>query len=152
LKLDGETIAKIFQRDIVKRNDSAIAALNPGVDLPSTNITVAHRSDASGTTSNFTKYLTAAAGSTWKLGQSDTIAWPSGTQGGNGNPGVASIVKSTDGAIGYVDLADAKNSSLQFATVKNASGKFVGPTLDGAAAAVAASTPAADLTYNPINA
>jgi phosphate transport system substrate-binding protein len=152
LKLDADTLAKIFQRDIKTWDDPAIKALNSGADLPSTNITVAHRSDASGTTSNFSKYLDTAAKGTWTLGTSDTIAWPSGTQGGNGNPGVASIVKSTDGAIGYVDLADAKASNLQFAQIKNAAGNFEAPTLDGAAAAVKGATVADDLTYSPINA
>lgn len=152
LKLDADTIAKIFQAEITTWNDPAIKALNDGADLPSTKIVVAHRSDASGTTSNFSKYLDAAAKGTWKLGASDSITWPSGTQAGNGNSGVAQIVKSTDGSIGYVDLADAKASSLTFAQVKNAAGTFVEPTLEGAAAAVAGATVAADLTYNPLNA
>ncbi|MDQ1521372.1 MAG: phosphate transport system substrate-binding protein [Actinomycetota bacterium] len=152
LKLDAATIAKIFQGDIKKWNDAAIKALNSGASLPSTDIVPVHRSDASGTTSNFSKYLDAAATGTWTLGASDTLTWPSGGQAGNGNSGVAQIVKSTDGAIGYVDLADATNSGLQTAQVKNKAGKFVAPTLDAAAAAVAGATVEANLTYSPLDA
>ncbi|MCU1429754.1 MAG: phosphate transporter periplasmic phosphate-binding protein, partial [Actinomycetia bacterium] len=152
VKLDAPTLAKIFQGDIKTWDDAAIKALNSGVSLPSTNIVVAHRSDASGTTSNFSKYLDAAAAGTWKLGASDTITWPSGQQGGNGNSGVAAIVKSTKGAIGYVDLADSKASSLQVAQIKNKAGNFEAPTLTGAAAAVAGATVKPDLTYSPIDA
>lgn len=152
LKLDGPTLGGIFSGKIKKWNDPAITATNSGVDLPSTNITIVHRSDASGTTTNFTKYLAAAAPGTWTLGSSDTVNWPSDAQAGNGNPGVAQIVSATKGAIGYVDLADAKAAKLQTASVKNADGKFVAPTLDGAEAALAGATVAADLTYNPLNA
>jgi ABC-type phosphate transport system substrate-binding protein len=77
LKLSGPTIAQIFSGKITKWNDPAIASDNPGVTLPSTNITVVHRADASGTTSNFTKYLVAAGGSDWTLGSGDTVKWPS---------------------------------------------------------------------------
>jgi phosphate transport system substrate-binding protein len=111
-----------------------------------------HRADASGTTSNFSKYLDTAASGTWTLGASDSLTWPSGGQAGDGNTGVAQIVKSTDGAIGYVDLADATGSELQTAQVKNKAGKFVAPTLDGAAAAVAGATIETNLTYSPLDA
>jgi phosphate transport system substrate-binding protein len=111
-----------------------------------------HRADGSGTTSNFSKYLDTAAKGTWTLGASDTLTWPSGGQAGNGNSGVAKIVKDTAGAIGYVDLADATGSELQTATVKNKDGEFVEPTLEGAAAAVKGATVADDLTYSPIDA
>src|SRR6476661_2171862 len=107
LKFTPATLAKIFQGDITTWNDPAIATDNPGVKLPSTKITIAHRSDSSGTTQNFTTYLQTAAGSVWKLGAGSTVTWPDGSQGGNGNPGVSSIVKATDGAIGYVDYSDA---------------------------------------------
>ena len=79
----------------------------------------------------------AAAPTTWTLESGSTVDWPADTQAGNGNAGVASIVKDTDGAIGYVDLSDAKATGLKFATVKNKAGKFVEPTLDGASAALA---------------
>ncbi len=97
LKLDGETLAKIFAVKIKKWNDPAIASLNPGVDLPSTAITVAHRADGSGTTSNFTKYLDDVDPTDWTLGSGDTVEWPSNTQAGTGNPGVAQIVQQNRG-------------------------------------------------------
>jgi phosphate transport system substrate-binding protein len=152
LKLSGTTLAKIFSTKVNKWDDPAIKADNPGATLPSTAITVAHRADGSGTTSNFTKFLAAAAPSDWTLGSGDTVDWPAGTQAGQGNPGVAQIVSQTNGAIGYVDLADATAAKLVTASIENAAGKFVTPTLDGATAAVASSKFAADLTYNPINA
>jgi phosphate transport system substrate-binding protein len=152
LQLSPDTIAKIFQTDIKKWNDPAIAADNPGVNLPDKNITVAHRSDGSGTTNNFTKYLKAAAPSAWKLGSGDTVAWPAGTQGGEKNTGVAQIIQQSDGGVGYVDLSDATESKLTFASVKNKEGQFVQPTLEGAAAALEGAELADDLTYNPLNA
>jgi phosphate transport system substrate-binding protein len=135
LKLSPDTIAKIFQRDIKKWNDKAIAADNPGARLPDSDIVVAHRSDGSGTTDNFTKYLVDAAGKTWTLKSGSTVEWPADSQAGNGNAGVAQIVKSTKGAIGYVDLSDAKASGLRYAQVKNKAGKFVEPTAESASAA-----------------
>ena len=152
LTLDADTIARIFQRQIKKWDDAAIAAQNPGVKLPAADITVAHRSDGSGTTENFTKYLVAAAPSTWTLKSGSTVEWPADTQAGNGNQGVAQIVKSIAGAIGYVDLSDAKASGLQFAKVKNRSGKAVVADLDGATAALGGAQVNADLSYNPLNA
>jgi phosphate transport system substrate-binding protein len=135
LQLSADTIAKIFQRDIKKWNDKAIADDNPGVKLPDADIVVAHRSDGSGTTDNFTKYLDKTATGVWKLKSGATVEWPADTQAGNGNPGVAQIVKTTKGAIGYVDLSDAKATGLKFASVKNQGGKFIEPTADSASAA-----------------
>lgn len=152
LQLSPDTIAKIFQREIKTWNDAAIKADNPDVDLPSTPITVAHRSDGSGTTSNFTKYLTAAAPSAWKLGSGDTVEWPTDTQGGEKNTGVAQIIKQGDGGIGYVDLSDAKASGLKFAAIKNKDGQFVEPTLEGTTAGLEGAEVAEDLSYNPLNA
>jgi phosphate transport system substrate-binding protein len=152
LKLDADTLAKIFQGTIKNWDDDAIKSLNSGVDLPSTAIVPVHRADGSGTTSNFTKFLDTAAKGTWTLGSSDTVSWPTGGQAGNGNSGMATIVKSTAGAIGYIDLADATGSELQTAQVKNQDGEFVGPTLDGAAEAVKGAEVADDLTYSPIDA
>ena len=119
LQLSADTIAKIFQRDIKKWNDPAIAADNPGVKLPDADIVVAHRADGSGTTEQFTKYLDARVAGAWKLKSGSTVEWPADTQAGQGNGGVAQIVKSTKGAIGYVDLPDAKASGLHYASVKN---------------------------------
>ncbi len=152
LTLDAETIARIFQRQVTTWDDPAIAALNPGVRLPARAITVARRSDGSGTTENFTKYLAAAAPGTWTLRSGSTVEWPPDTQAGNGNQGVAQIVKSTEGAIGYVDLSDAKASGLQFAKVRNKAGRVAEATLSGTTAAVEAAQVNADLTYNPLNA
>jgi phosphate transport system substrate-binding protein len=151
LQLSPDTLAKIFSTDIKKWNDPAIAADNPGASLPSTNITVAHRSDGSGTTNNFTKYLAAAAPTTWKLGSGDTVNWPASTQGAEKNTGVAQIIKQSNGAIGYVDLSDATELGLKFASIKNKDGQYVAPTIDGAAAAVEGAEVAEDLTYNPLN-
>lgn len=152
LTLDADAIARIFQRQITKWDDPAIAALNPSVRLPATDITVAHRSDGSGTTENFTLYLVAAAPSTWTLKSGSTVEWPTDTQAGNGNQGVAQIVKSTPGAIGYVDLSDAKASGLQFAKVKNKAGTAVVPSVASTTAALDGAEVNADLSYNPLNA
>jgi phosphate transport system substrate-binding protein len=151
LKFTPATLAKIFQGSIKTWDDAAIAADNPGVKLPSTKITIAHRSDGSGTTENFTKYLTKAAGSVWTLGSGSTVAWPADSQGGNGNSGVSTIVKSTDGAIGYVDYSDAKATGLQFGAVQNPSGKFVQPSIKAATAALEGVALASDGLYDPLN-
>lgn len=152
LKLSAETIGGIFSTTIKTWNDPKIAADNPGVTLPSTPITVVHRSDASGTTNQFTKYLTLAAGSSWTLGTGDTVNWSPSTTAGNGNPGVAQAIKSTSGAIGYVDYADATASKLVFASVKNKAGTFEQPTLSGASAALATAQINDNLTYVALDA
>jgi phosphate transport system substrate-binding protein len=152
LQLSPDTIAKIFQREIKKWNDPAIAADNPGVKLPDTDIVVAHRADGSGTTENFAKYLESAAPSTWKLKAAATVEWPADTQAGQGNSGVAQIVKSTNGAIGYVDQSDAKASGLHYATVKNAAGKYVEPTADSVSAAGAGIDVKDNLLFSAVNA
>ena len=150
LKLDGPTIAKIFQGQIKTWNDPAITALNPGAKLPSTAITIARRSDSSGTTQNFSQFLVSGAPGVWKLGTSSTISWPSNSRGGTGNGGVDSIVKSTPGAIGYVDYADAKASNLSMASVKNSAGDYVAPSAASASAAAAQATVKPDLTFSAI--
>jgi phosphate transport system substrate-binding protein len=147
LKLDAPTLAKIFQAQIKTWNDPAIKALNPGVSLPSTAITLAVRSDSSGTTQNFSQYLVTAAGSDWKLGTSSTITWPSTAHAGAQGSGVAQIVKSTPGAIGYVDYSTATASSLTAATIKNSDGQYVAPSTAGATAAASHVTPKSDLTF-----
>lgn len=152
LQLSPDTLAKIFSTSIKKWNDPAIATDNPGVSLPDKGITVAHRSDGSGTTNNFTKYLAAAAPSSWTLGSGDTVNWPSGTQGAEKNTGVAQVIQQADGSIGYVDFSDASELKLHFASVKNKAGQFVAPTLEGAAAAVQGADVKDDLSYNPLNA
>jgi phosphate transport system substrate-binding protein len=150
LKLDGPTIAKIFQGTVKTWNDPAIKALNPSAKLPSTAITIARRSDSSGTTQNFSEFLVKSAPGVWKLGSSSTISWPSNSRGGTGNGGVDSIVKSTPGAIGYVDFSDAKASSLSMASVKNSSGDYIAPSAAAASAAASQATVASDLTFSAI--
>jgi len=150
LKLDATTIANIFQAKIKTWNDPAIKALNSGVTLPSTPITIAVRSDSSGTTQNFSLFLDTAVPSVWTLGSSSTISWPSTARAGNGNSGVAQIVKSTAGAIGYVDYADAKASGLTYASVKNKDGNFVAPSPESASAAAAGTTIKPDLTFHAV--
>lgn len=152
LDLTAESLAKIFQGEITTWNDPAIAADNSGVDLPDDAIVVVHRSDGSGTTNNFTKYLSAAAEGTWTLGSGDTVNWPANTQAGNGNTGVAQIVKDTDGAIGYVDFSDATATGLSFAAIKNKDGNFVEASLEGASAALAGAETKPDLTYSALDA
>jgi phosphate transport system substrate-binding protein len=147
LKLDGPVIAKIFQAQIKTWNDPAIKSLNPGVSLPSTPITIARRSDSSGTTQNFSQFLVESAPGVWKLGSDSTISWPADSRGGNGNGGVASIVKSTAGAVGYVDYADAKAAGLSYATIKNKDGDYVAPSVQSATAAANTATINPDLTF-----
>ncbi len=150
LNLSAEVIAKIFQVEITKWNDPLIAADNPDVELPATSITVVHRSDGSGTTKNFTKWLVGAAPDTWKLDSGEEVDWDPGTQGVEKSTGVTSVVASTEGAIGYADLADAAKQDLAVALVGNAAGDFVAPTPDSASAALAAAEVADDLTYDPL--
>jgi phosphate transport system substrate-binding protein len=150
LKLDAPTIADIFQAKITKWNDSKIAALNPGVKLPSTAITIARRSDSSGTTQNFSEFLVEGAPGVWKLGSDSTINWPADSRGGNGNGGVAQIVKSTTGAVGYVDYADAKASGLTFASIKNKDGNYIAPSTDSATEAANNVTVKPNLTFSAI--
>jgi len=150
LTLDAETTAKIFQRDVKTWDDPAVKALNPDAKLPSTAIVVVHRSDGSGTTENFSKYLVKAAPS-WKLKSGSTVEWPADTQAGNGNAGVAQVVKSQAGAIGYIDLADANTQQLKTAQLKNKSGKAVAPTLEATTKALEAVELKPDLTYDPLD-
>jgi phosphate transport system substrate-binding protein len=150
LKLDATTIAGIFSGKIKTWNDPAIKATNSGVSLPSTPITVAVRSDSSGTTQNFSQFLMEAGGSAWTLGSSSIIKWPSTAHAGNGNGGVAQIIKSTPGAIGYVDYATAKASSLTYASIKNKDGSYVAPSVQSATTAADNATVKPDLTFSAI--
>jgi phosphate transport system substrate-binding protein len=150
LKLSPTVIANIFQGKITKWNDPAITALNSGVSLPSTPVTLAVRSDSSGTTANFSLFLMTAVPSVWTLGSSSTIKWPAAARAGAGNGGVAQIVKTTPGAIGYVDYADAKATGLSFASVENSSGAFVDPAPTSASASAAGVTVAPNLTFHAV--
>ena len=152
LKLDGATVADIFLGNIKKWNDPKIAGMNPGVKLPSSSITVCHRSDESGTTKNFTEFL-ADYSPAWKSGPGvdKTVKWPTGT-GAKGNDGVAGCVKQTEGSVGYVEQAYALQNNFTTADVKNKDGQFVAPSLDATAAAGAGAKPPADLRFSTINA
>ena len=127
LKLDGSTLAKIYLGQITNWNDPAIAKMNPGANLPNLAITVAHRSDGSGTTYNFADYLSSVS-SAWKkqVGLGTSLNWPTGV-GGKGSSGVAAIVKQTPGAIGYADVAYALANHLSYFKMKNRSGRLHGP-------------------------
>lgn len=136
LDLTPQAIADIFAGKITKWNDARIASLNPTASLPSSDILVVHRSDGSGTTYIFTDYLTTAAPSWKSIGKGKEVKWPVGL-GAKGNEGVAGQVKQTPGAIGYVELAYAKQNSLPIAAVKNKAGKFVIASVQAVTAAAA---------------
>jgi phosphate transport system substrate-binding protein len=144
LKLTGDVVAAIFQGQLTRWNDARIAALNPDVNLPATDILVVHRSDGSGTTFVFSDYL-ASVSPAWaaKPGKGKELQWPVGL-GGKGNEGVTGQVKQTPGAIGYTELAYATQNKLAMASIRNAAGEFVAPTTESitaAAAGAAASLP-----------
>jgi phosphate transport system substrate-binding protein len=129
VKLDGNTLSKIFLGQITKWNDPAIAALNKGANLPDLQITPVFRSDGSGTSYAFTDYLS-AVNAQWKnkIGTSTQPAFPAG-QGAKGSSGVAGLISRTSGAIGYVDVAYAIKNHIHFAAVRNNAGKFLYPSL-----------------------
>ena len=135
LKLDGKTLGDIFLGKVKTWDDPEIKALNPGVSLPSTAITVIHRSDSSGTTSGFTGFLAAVDPEfKSKVGEGKDVQWPTGT-GAKGNAGVAGAVQQTAGAVGYVEQAYALQHKFTYAAVKNAAGTYVSPTLASTTAA-----------------
>jgi phosphate transport system substrate-binding protein len=140
LNLDGKTIARIFLGQITNWNDAAIKALNKGANLPDQKITPVFRSDGSGTSYNFTDYLSAVSPE-WKskVGVSTQPAFPTGV-GARGSSGVAGVVSRTAGAITYVDVAFAINNHIRFAAVRNAAGKFLFPSLRRITAAADAFT------------
>jgi len=137
LKLTGPVLADIFMGGITKWNDSRVAALNPGVKLPSTDVIVVHRADGSGTTFIFSDYL-ATVSTPWagKVGRGQSLNWPVGL-GGKGSEGVTGQVKQLPGAVGYVELSYAKQNKLPVALIKNAAGAWVAPTLESVTAAAA---------------
>lgn len=148
LKFSQEVVANIFLGKITNWNDAKIAALNPGVKLPATPITVAYRSDASGTTNVFTEYL-AKISPEWKssVGSGKSVKWPVGL-GGKGNEGVTGLVKGTPGGIGYVELAYANQNKMPVAVLRNRAGKFMTPSLEGVTAAAAGQKLSDDLTLS----
>lgn len=137
LNLDGDSLAGIFLGHIKNWNDPALTALNSGASLPNKPITVVHRSDGSGTTFHFTDYLSKVS-SEWKtsVGNAKSVKWPVGV-GASGNQAVAQAITSTEGAIGYVELAYVVQTGMHQAAVKNANGKFVTASVAGATAAAA---------------
>jgi phosphate transport system substrate-binding protein len=144
LKLTGRIISDIYLGNITEWNDAKIKALNPKVNLPSTKITPVWRSDGSGTTYNFTDYLSRVNPAfKSKVGNSTAVTFPVGI-GGRGSSGLAGVVKNTDGGIGYVDIAYALANKIKFASVQNAAGKFITPGLRaiGAAGATVKVVPA----------
>jgi phosphate transport system substrate-binding protein len=154
LKFSGPVLADIFLGKISKWNDRAIAALNPGVTLPATDITVVHRSDGSGTTYIFVDYL-AKVSPEWKskVGVATSVNWPVGV-GGKGNEGVAGLVTQTPGAIGYVELIYALQNKISYGAVQNATGEFMRASVESvtAAAAGAAARMPADFRVSITNA
>lgn len=145
LRLDAATLTGIYLGTITNWNDPKIAKLNPGAKLPSLPIVVVHRSDGSGTSFIFTSYL-AAVSPEWKskVGAAGSVKWPTGI-GAKGSEGVSGQVTTTPGAIGYFELAYSKSNNIKSALLQNAAGKFVEPSVQGAAdagAGAAAKMPA----------
>ncbi len=143
--LDGDTLAKIYLGTIAKWDDPAIKKLNPKLNLPSTAIAVVHRADGSGTTFNFTDYLSKVSAD-WKskVGSGTAVEWPAGV-GAKGNEGVSGNVGQTKNSIGYVEYAYAKQNKLTYTALVNKDGKTVQPTDEGFKAAAAN----ADWTHAP---
>jgi len=139
LRFSPEVIADIFLGKTKKWNDPKIAADNPGVTLPASDITVVHRSDSSGTSAVFTDYLSKVSAE-WKekVGAGTSPSWPIGL-GGKGNEGVTGQVKNTPNTVGYVELAYAVQNKLPVAQIKNASGNFITPSIDSVTAAASGS-------------
>jgi phosphate transport system substrate-binding protein len=137
LKFTGPVLADIFLGKITKWNDAAIAKLNPGVTLPATDITVAHRADGSGTTYIWVDFLSKVSPE-WKskVGINTSVNWPTGV-GGRGNEGVAGLVSQTPGAIGYVELIYALQNKISYGTVQNMAGEFTKASVESVTLAAA---------------
>ena len=142
LNLNGKDLADIYLGKITTWNSPEIKATNKNVNLPNLPIVVIHRSDGSGTSFIFTDYLT-KVNPDWakKVGKASAVNWPAGL-GGKGSEGVAGLVKNTPGAIGYVELAYAKQNSMPFANIQNKSGKFITPTIEATTLASNVAIPA----------
>ncbi len=142
LKMKNEVLASIFLGEIKKWNDPQIKADNPGIPLPDKNISVVYRSDGSGTTYIFTDYLSKIS-AIWKekVGAGKSLNWPVG-MGAKGNPGVAGIIKQTEGTIGYIGSEYAFAQKIPYVLLQNQSGKFVAPTVESVSAAASGEIPA----------
>ena len=151
LQLDGPTLANIYLGKITSWDDAAIASQNAGVTLPSKPITVVHRSDGSGTSYQFTDYL-ARISPDWKAGPGvgKSVSWPAGI-GASGNTAVAQAVKSTENAIGYVELAYVVQTHMQQAYLKNAAGKYLQASIAGATAAASKNTNVSPTNFSITN-
>jgi phosphate transport system substrate-binding protein len=139
LKITGPLLAEIFMGTITKWNDPKLVALNPNATLPNLAITVVHRADGSGTTFNFTDYLSVVSPE-WaaKVGKGAAVKWPAASSvGGKGNEGVAANVRRVKGGIGYVEYAYAKKNNMAVMLMQNRDGKFVAPDDKTFAAAAA---------------
>jgi phosphate transport system substrate-binding protein len=151
VKLEGKTIADIYLGKVKSWDDAEIKALNAGVSLPATPITVIHRSDSSGTTAGFTSFLASVdAEFKSKVGEGKDVQWPTGT-GAKGNAGVAGAIQQTVGAVGYVEQAYALAHNFTYAAVKNQAGDFVAPTLESASAAAQSVKVPANLGIKIVN-
>jgi phosphate transport system substrate-binding protein len=137
IRFTGPLLADLFMGKIKTWNDPAIAAVNPGLTLPATKITIVHRSDGSGTTFNFVNYLSKVSPA-WKssVGEGTAVKWPAGI-GGKGNEGVAAYVKQIKGGLGYVELSYALQNKMSYAAMQNAAGTWVLPSDESFAAAAA---------------
>ena len=152
IRMTGKILAGIYLGSISKWNDAALTAINPDAGLPDLKITPAYRSDGSGTSYNFTDFLTSVSPD-WssKVGKSTQPAFPAGV-GARGSSGVAGIVTSTPGAIGYADVAYAVKNKIRFAAVKNKHGDFATPGIRaGAAAASTVTSVPADNAISIVN-
>jgi phosphate transport system substrate-binding protein len=151
LKLDGAAIADIFLGKIIRWNDERIAAQNPGVTLPGKDIVVVHRSDGSGTTYIFVDYLSSVS-QEWagKVGRNTSVKWPAGL-GAKGNEGVTGQIKQMPGAIGYVELVYAIQNKMPYASVKNAAGNYIVPSIASVTAALEGASIPADFRFSMVN-
>jgi phosphate transport system substrate-binding protein len=151
LKLDGPVLADIFLGKITKWNDRRLAALNPGIKLPDTDLVVVHRSDGSGTSYIFTDYLSSVS-PVWEkqVGRNTSVQWPTGL-GAKGNEGVAGQVKQLPGTIGYAELAYAHQNKLPVADVKNSSGGFISPSIESVTTALATAKVPDDFRFSMVN-
>lgn len=147
LRLTGAVVSDMFRGKVTKWNDPSIVALNPRVSLPARDIVVVHRSDGSGTTYVFTDFLSQVSPD-WAAGpgKGKDVAWPTGV-GGKGNDGVASQIKATPGAIGYVELTYARQNSLPAALIQNGSGLFI----DASVASINAAATTLAATFSATN-
>lgn len=151
LKMDGQTIVDIFMGKITKWNDKAIAAQNPDVKLPDSDIVVVHRSDGSGTTYIWVDYLSSVS-KEWEtqVGRGTSVKWPVGL-GGKGNEGVSGLVRQTPGAVGYVELIYAIQNKMPYADVKNSAGNYIPPSLDSVRAALDSAKIPDDFRFSMVN-